>query len=352
MNRFRELNFAYNQALNYSFNKMNLTKKKPWRTIARLTSSCNLKCMHCNVWKLKKCNTELDVNEWKGVIADIRNWLGCYCLTLTGGEPLLKKNMTTELIRFASEKGILTNLNINGWFLKEDLIEQLEISGLDSINISLDGFRAETHDCIRGKKGLHKRIFSAIKTMGENGIGIKTTVCTIIMEPNLDEILDLIKWTRYNGIYVFFSALNDNFGNTDYNPSWYKESELWPGENRNVLEIIDKIISMKQRGYPVTNSVKQLNAFKSYYRNPMKACNAFTCNAEQNFNIFPNGDVRYCAKTKPIGNLKVNDAKKIWYSKESELAKNNFRECNDFCKILNCNFDDLKNTAINHLCHL
>jgi MoaA/NifB/PqqE/SkfB family radical SAM enzyme len=337
MYRAKKLRFALNYGKNRLLSRMALEEGRPWNVTANLTFSCNLRCRQCNLWKQGKTK-ELDTKEWKKILNDTIDWLGSCYITITGGEPLLRRDAVKEIIGLASKRGIMTNLITNGFFLDDELLRELEDSGLSTLSVSLDG-REETHDRLRGKRGLYKSISLAIESADKNGIKLKTIINTTIMKPNLDELTDLVAWSKLNNTSIKFQALVQNFGER-LDPAWFRRSALWPDETAKTLSVIHDIISMKSRGYPVENSMKQLMAFKQYYRSPAEACSNLVCNAGQNMNINPDGEVRICPAMGPLGGLAKHRAKTIWNSGKSRAVRRNITECRHCCKILNCNFND------------
>src|SRR5690606_41206113 len=57
---------------------------------------------------------ELTAEEWKGVLAKLKRWLGPFNLTFTGGEPFLRKDIL-DIFRFAADNGIMTTVVSNRW---------------------------------------------------------------------------------------------------------------------------------------------------------------------------------------------------------------------------------------------
>jgi MoaA/NifB/PqqE/SkfB family radical SAM enzyme len=324
MNKFRALPAI---GANYLFNR-------PHQITIHPTLRCNLSCKHCVIPRHKTCcNEEMPADEWKGIIHDLRKWLGSYYVVISGGEPLLRRDIT-DLIKFASDNGIFVSMFTNGWLLKRKTINRLEGSGLGNLFISLDGFRAETNDSLRSRRGLHKRIFSAIEYIKANNIRTKVSVSTTIMEPNLEELADMIRWVKQTELSKI--SFNGLFMKNEEGHE--KDSGLWP-KTKNTEAVINQIISMKKEGYPISNPTKQLMFFKIYYKDPQTACNALICNAGKNINIMPDGKIKVCFRMETIGNLRTEPAKRLWNSEKSRLLIKNIKRCSNYCKILNCNFD-------------
>ena len=122
--------------------------------ILSLTGMCNLNCLHC--FNAKKINTDTKyINER---LIDSLMEFGVQTFYLTGGEPTLCWEYllsTIRLIKSKSSKNKIS-LNTNGILLSLDDIKTLVNAGVNNIQISVDGYPAEIHDKIRGKKTFEK----------------------------------------------------------------------------------------------------------------------------------------------------------------------------------------------------
>lgn len=132
-----------------------------------LTHGCNLHCKMCGQWGREGVSkrqgaqytqTELTLKELKFIIDDISTFKPN--ITLFGGEPLLHPDCI-EIIKYTKQKGMHCLMITNG-FLLEGLAERIVDSGLDELNISLDG-SAQLHDQIRGMPGLFDKIMEGLK---------------------------------------------------------------------------------------------------------------------------------------------------------------------------------------------
>ena len=105
---------------------------------------CNLRCIYCMPEEglpLRNKNELLSTKEIKKLIK-ISGQLGVTKIRFTGGEPLLRKDIS-ELVKYAVNlNGIKSvNLTTNGILLNKYL-EDLQLAGLSGINISLDTLRS------------------------------------------------------------------------------------------------------------------------------------------------------------------------------------------------------------------
>ncbi|MCU7884842.1 MAG: radical SAM protein, partial [Candidatus Thiodiazotropha sp. (ex Lucinoma annulata)] len=82
---------------------------RPLWLLAEVTYSCPLQCPYCsNPLKLGDRKEELETDEWLRVLAEARK-LGAAQLGLSGGEPLLRKDLEI-IIKEARRLGYYTNL--------------------------------------------------------------------------------------------------------------------------------------------------------------------------------------------------------------------------------------------------
>jgi len=164
-----------------------------------ITNLCNLRCEHCYQEDFSKSR---DLN-WRGlkkvsdnILSAMTEWDKKACIHLTGGEPLLKKEVYSLLNHLegqhpVEELGIITN----GLFFDPDVVKRLSgLSKLRKIKISLDGAVAETHESTRGKGTFHQVLqnLSLIRKGGRFEIVLMLTV----MKRNFRDLLPLLSLCR------------------------------------------------------------------------------------------------------------------------------------------------------------
>ena len=129
-----------------------------------LTNACNLRCKTCYRYSGLREPSELSEGRWHAILDEFIS-LGGRVLRISGGEPLfLHKQLTIELIRKASRCGIKTLLLSNGTLLDRETVRELEMSGLDRIQISLDGPDEVSNDSVRGR-GVFEKVTESIKNL-------------------------------------------------------------------------------------------------------------------------------------------------------------------------------------------
>jgi radical SAM protein with 4Fe4S-binding SPASM domain len=127
-------------------------------------AACNLTCRHCFAGELprKTALTLVEIDRLFGELAA----LGSFRIGLTGGEPLLRKDLL-DIVDAATAHGLHPCLTTNGLLLDEQLARELGRRELVWINISLDGARAETNDAIRGR-GTFDDVVSRLRAVGHH----------------------------------------------------------------------------------------------------------------------------------------------------------------------------------------
>lgn len=124
-----------------------------------VTYRCDLDCAMCDLPSRGDRGRELDEGGLRGVLDAFKD-LGVLGVGITGGEPLLRPD-TIDVIRHGSRRGLLMHLNTNGTLVTEETASALAEAGLASVNVSLDGPDAETHDRLRGRPGSFARVLRA-----------------------------------------------------------------------------------------------------------------------------------------------------------------------------------------------
>jgi len=103
-------------------------------------------------------NSQINVEQMQKIVDELS--LFRPSITLFGGEPLFYRGFT-QLVKYIKDKGMHCLLITNGSML-EEFAEDIVKSGLDELNISLDGDR-QLHDQIRGLPGLFDKIINGLE---------------------------------------------------------------------------------------------------------------------------------------------------------------------------------------------
>ena len=161
-----------------------------------ITDHCNLKCRYCVPFDGRPKLPMADILSYEELfdIAKAAVANGVTKVRITGGEPLMRKNMVA-FCRMLRSLDPITDLAVttNGVLL-EAMAEELKAAGVDRVNVSLDTLDPKRYLEITGKDELD-RVLRGIETAGSVGL----TPIKINMVPmrgiNDDEIATMARWT-------------------------------------------------------------------------------------------------------------------------------------------------------------
>lgn len=135
-----------------------------------VTNKCNLKCRHCyNNSGNRYIRQELSDKQIVNIVEEVAEFKPmsfCIC----GGEPLLRSKLVFQIIKILKSNGSTTvNMVSNGTLLTDNIGKELNESGLDGFQISLDGHNKELHEIIRGD-GSYKSAIRGIEILISTGL--------------------------------------------------------------------------------------------------------------------------------------------------------------------------------------
>ena len=160
-----------------------------------VTNRCNRRCVYCSYQSGEKILEELTFSKISLLINEISE-LKCNDVHLTGGEPLLRKDIF-KIIELLIDKNISVRLQTNGFNVPESTLEKLWDTGLRSMMISLDSSYEQINDNLRGK-GSHYYANRFIKQA--LSIGFDLRVNAVLCKTNVDFFPDLVEYLANMGI--------------------------------------------------------------------------------------------------------------------------------------------------------
>ncbi len=170
-----------------------------------LTNKCENRCSHCYISNLEKTidnPNRLSLEESKRIIDDVitlsKHFNVAPRINFSGGNPLLREDFP-EIIKYASDKGVIIGILGNAFPLTEKNLELLCETNVQRYQLSLDGLR-ETHDQIRGK-GNYDLTIEGIRKLTKKGIWV--SVMSTVSKKNYHEIPDLCEIAFDNGAKHF-----------------------------------------------------------------------------------------------------------------------------------------------------
>lgn len=305
-----------------------------------LTHRCNLRCKMCGQWGEsgvtrkepgEYITAELSSDELARFVEDVSGFKPN--ITLFGGEPLLHPGCI-EVIRQIKRKGMHCLMITNGSLIN-DLAQELVDSGLDELNVSIDG-AAALHNEIRGMPGLFEKIMSgfqkinAIKEKNKLNKPLINLQCTISKYnyTRLDRMLDVARQaqanslTFHNLVFLWKSVLE---AQREYDRLLNCSSGDWEGfvaeagiDPEQLHKIMKSILSGK---YPFQVDFYPNFSFreiKEYYGNPGFLPSEYPCRCLSPWiagYVFPDGEVKPCLNCSySFGNIRQEKFFTAWNS--------------------------------------
>ncbi|HEV3188088.1 MAG TPA: GTP 3',8-cyclase MoaA [Acidimicrobiales bacterium] len=196
-----------------------------------VTDRCNLRCVYCmpEVGMTFQPREALLSFEEIERVATVAFEMGVTSLRLTGGEPLVRKNVVNLVSRLSAIGFKDLAMTTNGMLLSP-VVQALGDAGLKRVNISCDSLREVRFNEIR-RRGDLNTVLSAMDAAESAGLSPLKVNVVILRGENDDEILDFARFARDTGRVVRFIE----FMPLDAQGHWEK-SQLVPGH-----EIFERI---------------------------------------------------------------------------------------------------------------
>lgn len=198
-----------------------------------VTDECNLRCVYClpeSGARFLPHRQLLTVAELLR-IARVAHGLGITSLRLTGGEPLLRREIVEIVAGIAAVGFDDVSLTTNGTRFAP-LAQPLADAGLDRVNISCDSLRPERFAQIR-RRGDLDVVLAAMDAAEHAGLSPVKVNVVVMAGRNDDEILDFAAFARRTGRIVRFIE----FMPLDADGAWNRAT-VFPGAE--IVRIIDE----------------------------------------------------------------------------------------------------------------
>lgn len=147
-----------------------------------VVAACNLTCTHCFAGQLPRREQPLSLTELSALFATLAR-MGCFRLGLTGGEPLLRRDLLS-ILDAAVEHGLHPCLTTNALLLDEAMARELGRRPLVWLNVSLEGASAESNDDVRGQ-GVFDRVLEKLEILRRHA---RFTLAFTITSRNASEV--------------------------------------------------------------------------------------------------------------------------------------------------------------------
>ena len=178
---------------------MNSDIKPPLWLLLELTHKCPLECTYCyNQLDFAQTKDKMSKEDWFRVMDEARD-MGAVQLGISGGEPLLHKNLV-EIVQRASDLKFYTNLITSGVGADISILQKLKDAGLKTIQLGIQSHNENTMTLITNSRNAYKDKIAFAKEATR--LGIQLIVNSCITRQNIGEIGEIIE---------FADSLNANY---------------------------------------------------------------------------------------------------------------------------------------------
>lgn len=289
---------------------------QPLTCVWEVTMGCNMRCGHCGSSCTNPLPDELTTAEALDLCDQLAD-LGLRWITLSGGEPLTRNDIT-DLVERLSKHGIAVNIITNGWLMKEDTAKRLKDNGISTIAISIDGTR-EIHNTIR-KEGAFEQAEQAFGIL--KSLGITSGAVTTVTKQNINILSELKEELIRIGVDSWQLQIGLPMGNLKERPDWVIDPP-------QILDIIDfcydtalegriKVFPADCLGYYSKKEYDTRCISYGYDTVSLwEGCNA----GVRSFGILHNGEILGCTSIRDRsyieGSIRERSLRSIWEDKDA-----------------------------------
>lgn len=276
-----------------------------------LTRRCNLACGHCYldaVQRKSDTGDELQLAEIAQVIDQIAELAPGAMLVLTGGEPLLRRDLD-DIVEHAAGRALMPVIGTNGVLLTAARAQRLRDAGAAGAGISLDSTTAEYHDRLRGMSGAWAGAMAGMRAAREAGLGV--LMQATLFEENRKQLTGFADLAAEIGAmalnFFFLVCTGRGVTQTDLSPEAYEESL----RDILALQAARPDVMIRARCAPYARRMLGLHAGEraAGYAEWSSACLA----GRTYLRIGPKGEVTPCPYIPhPAGSVRWAPLREIW----------------------------------------
>lgn len=272
----------------------------PWFSQLVVIRKCNLSCTYCN--EFDKVSNPVPLKTLKERAQKIKE-LGSFSINLTGGEPTLHPDLP-ELIRYCRYdlKILKTSIISNGFNLTPQYIQKLNEAGLQDMQISIDGVKANDVT-VKVLNSLRKRLEHL-----RDHAKFNVVVSGVVGSCPPEESFEVIRYAKEMGFRPRVLLIHGHDG----------QVKLSEEELKAFLDIKKMI----PRGFP---------EFTDYRYEMIKTGSApFKCRAGSRYlYVDENGIVSWCSQTRHVFQKDIMD----YDYEDLKREFHTYKSCQDKCTL-------------------
>lgn len=164
-----------------------------------ITNRCNENCLYCHHDGMVTSKDEMTPDELY-TICKIAKRIGVKKIRLSGGDPLIRKDIVEIVDKIASLDFKDISLTTNGVLL-DQYAQDLKNAGLDRVNVSLDTLDKETYKKVTNLDYLDEAKAGILKAVEVGLYPVKINM-VVMKDINVDEIKDMFEFCKENDIIL------------------------------------------------------------------------------------------------------------------------------------------------------
>lgn len=253
-----------------------------------LTERCNLRCTYCMPEEGILLSPKAHIMTYDEIYTIAKTFVdkGVTKIRITGGEPLIRKDIPIILEKLASLPVELV-ITTNG-VIVDRFIDTFKTCGIKNINVSLDSLDKEKFNLITRRNNF-KRVYDNIQLLVNNGFNVKVNT-VLIKGFNDNEIVDFVAFTKDLPICLRFIEFMPFDGN-----KWNIKKMVSYDEIMQYLSIFysDKQIERLQDAPNDTSKNYHIKGFKGTFAIISSVTNPF-CDSCNRLRLTANGRLKNC----------------------------------------------------------
>jgi len=218
----------------------NLTKNRLIDTFGRVhrslrisvTDRCNIRCFYCMPLENIQFSPRQELLTYEEIerFVVVCTGFGIHKLRITGGEPLVRSDVSSLIARLKKISGISEIALTTNAILLANQVDALRAAGLDRLNVSLDALSEEKFERITRRKGVEKVLggIEAAKRCGFENIKMNAVSIRGLTE---SEIVPLAEFARQQSLHLRFIE----FMPLDADQNWEESQVLTGSQVREIL---------------------------------------------------------------------------------------------------------------------
>lgn len=253
-----------------------------------LTERCNLRCQYCMPEEgvVLRDRSEFMRTEEIVEMAKLFVELGVTKIRLTGGEPLIKKDIR-NILMLLSQLPVELSLTTNA-VLVDRHIQNFKDAGIKTLNVSLDTLNSEKFKFIT-RRDNDKKVISNIDLLLNEGFNVRVNA-VLMRDFNENEIVDFIEWTKDKDVNVRFIEFMPFDGN-----QWDWSKTINFKEVLNIVEnsySAEDIIKLEDRPN-LTSRDFRIDGYKGSFGIIASVTNPF-CDTCNRIRLTADGKIKNC----------------------------------------------------------